>query len=79
MIDPERLTVKGLHAVGQARPPKRVIREALALKILDGEIKEGDTVEARVSDGQVVFQVSGATAWPRLCRAAVSSGICSPP
>jgi len=42
-----------------ARPLKRVIQrevlDPLSMKILDGEIQEGDTVEARIQDGKLVL------------------------
>jgi ATP-dependent Clp protease ATP-binding subunit ClpB len=57
----ELLAEKGFDPLYGARPLKRVIQrdiqDALALKILNGEIVEGDTVEAGAGDRQVVFRV----------------------
>ena len=47
-----------------ARPLKRVIQkqlvDKLALKILEGEFGEGDTVRVDTSDGELVFELGGA-------------------
>ena len=55
------LAEKGFDPLYGARPLKRVIQrdiqDALALKILNGEIVEGDRVEAGAGDGQIVFKV----------------------
>jgi ATP-dependent Clp protease ATP-binding subunit ClpB len=60
------LSREGFDPLYGARPLKRVIQrhiqDVLALKILNGEIREGDTVEAAASDDQVVFEVRRATA-----------------
>jgi len=43
-----------------ARPLKRaiqrLIQDPLAVKILDGTVKEGDNVRVDVGDGQIVFR-----------------------
>ncbi|MBW1914269.1 MAG: ATP-dependent chaperone ClpB [Deltaproteobacteria bacterium] len=50
----------GFDPVYGARPLKRTIQhlvqDPLAMKILEGSIKEGDSVTADVKDGEVVFQ-----------------------
>jgi ATP-dependent Clp protease ATP-binding subunit ClpB len=50
---------RGFDPVYGARPLKRVIQrdiqDALALKVLSGEIKEGDRVEVVVRDGEISF------------------------
>jgi ATP-dependent Clp protease ATP-binding subunit ClpB len=50
----------GFDPVYGARPLKRtiqhLIQDPLAMKILEGSIKEGDSVTADVKDGEVVFQ-----------------------
>ncbi|MBK5092686.1 MAG: ATP-dependent chaperone ClpB [Actinobacteria bacterium] len=55
------LADKGFDPLYGARPLKRVIQkdiqDALALKILNGEVVEGDRVEVDAGDGQVVFRV----------------------
>ena len=55
------LADKGFDPLYGARPLKRVIQkdiqDALALKILNGEVAEGDRVEVDAGDGQVVFRV----------------------
>jgi len=49
-----------------ARPLKRVIQkqlvDKLALKILEGEFREGDVVKVDARDGEVVFERAGAAA-----------------
>jgi ATP-dependent Clp protease ATP-binding subunit ClpB len=49
-----------------ARPLKRVIQrqlvDKLALKLLEGEFSEGDTVRVDDADGQVTFEKAGAPA-----------------
>ena len=61
----EQMAEKGFDPLYGARPLKRVIQrdiqDALALKILNGEIVEGDKVEAGASDGHVVFTVKEQT------------------
>jgi len=53
------LAEKGYDKVYGARPLRRMIQnmveDRLAEKMLDGEIKEGDTVELQVSDGSLEF------------------------
>jgi ATP-dependent Clp protease ATP-binding subunit ClpB len=53
------LATSGFDPVYGARPLKRtlqhLIQDALAVKILEGTIKEGDHVTIHVRDGQVVF------------------------
>ncbi len=47
-----------------ARPLKRVIQkqlvDKLALKLLEGEFREGDTVSVNAADGELVFESAGA-------------------
>ena len=47
-----------------ARPLKRVIQshlvDRLALKLLEGEFAEGDTVRVEARDGDLVFEKAGA-------------------
>ena len=54
------LAVEGYDPVFGARPLKRVIQSSLqnplAMKILDGTIKEGETVVVDVKDGEIVFR-----------------------
>ncbi len=56
------LADKGFDPVYGARPLKRVIQrdvqDALALKILNGDIREGDQVKVYVVDGQITFEVT---------------------
>src|SRR5437763_16679697 len=56
-----------------ARPLKRVIQkqlvDKLALRILEGEFAEGDTVEVDASDGELVFE-KGKAAKPEPEKAA---------
>ena len=56
------LSEKGFDPVYGARPLKRVIQrdvqDPLALKILEGEIREGDTVDVTVKDGSILFVVA---------------------
>jgi ATP-dependent Clp protease ATP-binding subunit ClpB len=56
----------GYDPVYGARPLKRVIQkqlvDKLALKILEGEFGEGDTVEIDVADGELTFEKSAAPA-----------------
>jgi ATP-dependent Clp protease ATP-binding subunit ClpB len=46
-----------------ARPLKRVIQsrlvDRLALKLLEGEFSEGDTVRVEARDGELVFEKTG--------------------
>ncbi|HEY5532796.1 MAG TPA: ATP-dependent chaperone ClpB [Candidatus Anoxymicrobiaceae bacterium] len=55
------LADKGFDPVYGARPLKRVIQrdvqDALALKILNGDIREGDQVKVYVADGLITFEV----------------------
>jgi len=57
------LARKGFDPAYGARPLKRLIQreiqDVLALKILNGEIAEGDAVEVGVSGEQLTFEVSG--------------------
>lgn len=57
----ELLSNEGFDPAFGARPLKRVIQrrlqDGLALKILEGEIKEGDSVSVGVVDGQIAFTV----------------------
>ncbi|MDI6715532.1 MAG: ATP-dependent chaperone ClpB [Actinomycetota bacterium] len=57
----ELLAEEGFDPAFGARPLKRVIQrklqDSLALKILEGKIKEGDSVVADVADGDIVFNV----------------------
>ncbi|MBI5755318.1 MAG: ATP-dependent chaperone ClpB [Nitrospirae bacterium] len=54
------LAVEGYDPVFGARPLKRVIQRGLqnplAMKILDGSIKEGATIIVDVKDGEIVFR-----------------------
>ena len=56
------LADKGFDPVYGARPLKRVIQrdvqDALALKILSGDIREGDQVRVYVADGLITFEVT---------------------
>jgi ATP-dependent Clp protease ATP-binding subunit ClpA len=56
----EFLADTGFDPVYGARPLKRtiqhLIQDPLALKILEGSVKEGDRVRVDVRDGQIVFQ-----------------------
>ncbi|MBI4101558.1 MAG: AAA family ATPase [Candidatus Nealsonbacteria bacterium] len=58
----EFLADKGFDANLGARPLKRVIQkrvlDPLSLKILSGEVKEGERVTVDFSDGQVVFRTA---------------------
>ncbi len=53
------LADKGYDPVYGARPLKRtiqrLIQDPLAVKILSGEFKEGDTVKVEVDDDELVF------------------------
>lgn len=55
----ELLALKGFDPVYGARPLKRVIQRevqnALAMKILEGKIREGDSVLVDVKDGKIVL------------------------
>ena len=57
----DRLASEGFDPLYGARPLKRVIQrdiqDVLALKILSGEIKEGDSVMAGADNGRLVFDV----------------------
>ena len=57
----DRLAEEGFDPLYGARPLKRVIQrdiqDVLALKILNGEIKEGDSVMAGADNGRLVFDV----------------------
>ena len=50
----------GFDPVYGARPLKRTIQhlvqDPLAMKILDGSVKEGDRITADAKDGELVFQ-----------------------
>ena len=54
------LAVEGYDPVFGARPLKRVIQRSLqnplAMKILDGSIREGQTVVVDVKDGEIIFR-----------------------
>ncbi|MCD6454880.1 MAG: AAA family ATPase, partial [Candidatus Aminicenantes bacterium] len=56
----EFLVEKGYNPVYGARPLRRAIQrhiqDPLAIEILEGKIKEGDSVIADVEDGQIVFR-----------------------
>jgi ATP-dependent Clp protease ATP-binding subunit ClpB len=56
-----------------ARPLKRVIQkqlvDKLALKLLEGEFAEGDTVRADAADGELVFEKAGSEAEPAAATA----------
>jgi ATP-dependent Clp protease ATP-binding subunit ClpB len=56
----EFLAEIGFDPVYGARPLKRVIQhhieDELALKILSGDVADGDTVKVGVEDGKVVFR-----------------------
>ncbi|MFQ5455238.1 MAG: ATP-dependent chaperone ClpB [Nitrospirota bacterium] len=55
----EYLSIEGYDQVFGARPLKRIIQRdilnPLAMKILQGEFKEGDRVEIGLDDGQLLF------------------------
>ncbi len=57
------LAERGFDPTYGARPLKRVIQrdvqDALALKVLNGEIREGDSVEVSVKDGEIAFEDAG--------------------
>jgi len=57
----ESIAEEGFDPVFGARPLKRVIQrrlqDTLALKILEGEIKEGDSVTVDAADGNITFAV----------------------
>ena len=57
------LADRGFDPVYGARPLKRVIQrdvqDTLALKILNGEVREGDRVTIGVPDGEISFDVNG--------------------
>jgi ATP-dependent Clp protease ATP-binding subunit ClpB len=59
----ELLADRGFDPMYGARPLKRVIQrdvqDALALKVLDGEVREGDRVRIGVVGGEISFDVSG--------------------
>jgi ATP-dependent Clp protease ATP-binding subunit ClpC len=54
------LAVEGYDPVFGARPLKRVIQRSLqnplAMKILDGSVKEGQSVTVDVKDGEIIFR-----------------------
>ena len=56
----EYIADKGFDPVYGARPLKReiqrLIQNPLAMKIIAGEVKEGDSFEADVQDGRIVFK-----------------------
>ena len=56
----ELLAQTGFDPVYGARPLKRTIQhlvqDPLAMKILDGSVKEGDRITADAKDGELVFQ-----------------------
>ena len=55
------LAERGFDPLYGARPLKRVIQrdlqDALAMKMLNGEIREGDTVAAKAAGGEMTFEV----------------------
>jgi ATP-dependent Clp protease ATP-binding subunit ClpB len=57
----ELLADRGFDPAYGARPLKRVIQrdvqDALALKVLNGEVREGDRVRIGVADGEISFEV----------------------
>ena len=57
----EHLATKGFDPAYGARPLKRLIQrevqDALAMKLLSGEVKEGDTVEIDGGESGLVFRV----------------------
>jgi len=64
-IDPkveEQIAKEGFDPVYGARPLKRVIQDKildeLALQIVEGKVKSGDTVTAQLQDGKVSLKVS---------------------
>ncbi len=61
----ELLAREGFDPVYGARPLKRaiqhLIQDPLAMKILEGSVKEGDRVRIEARDGRLVFQDSGNT------------------
>ncbi len=58
----ELLAERGFDPVYGARPLKRVIQrdvqDALALKVLNGEIREGDRVDVAVENKEITFRVA---------------------
>jgi ATP-dependent Clp protease ATP-binding subunit ClpB len=58
----ELLAERGFDRVYGARPLKRVIQrdvqDALAMKILDGEIREGDTATVEVEEEEIAFSTA---------------------
>jgi ATP-dependent Clp protease ATP-binding subunit ClpB len=61
----QHLAEMGYDPVYGARPLKRVIQrevqDPLALALLEGEFREGDTVQVDIHDGQLVFERAEAT------------------
>jgi len=57
-----RLVEEGYDPVYGARPLKRTIQrrllDPLALKVLEGAFREGDTVDVGVADGALTFSVA---------------------
>jgi len=64
-----RLVEEGYDPVCGARPLKRTIQrwllDPLALKVLEGAYREGDTAAVGVADGELTFSV----AWPTAAAA----------
>jgi ATP-dependent Clp protease ATP-binding subunit ClpB len=60
----ELIASKGFDPVFGARPVKRTIQrmieDPLSMRILDGEFSEGDTINAEISDGKIVFSRAAA-------------------
>jgi ATP-dependent Clp protease ATP-binding subunit ClpB len=56
----EMLAEIGFDPVYGARPIKRAIQrqvlDPLAMKVLEGEFSEGDTIQVDVEDGEIVFE-----------------------
>jgi ATP-dependent Clp protease ATP-binding subunit ClpA len=57
-----RLVEEGYDPVYGARPLKRTIQrrllDPLAMKVLEGGFREGDTVDVGVTDGELTFAVA---------------------
>ena len=56
----DKLAEQGFDPVYGARPLRRtiqaIIEDGVAEMMLDGRLKKGDKVEARVSDGKIVLE-----------------------
>ncbi|MDP2720998.1 MAG: AAA family ATPase, partial [bacterium] len=56
----DKIAKEGFDPVWGARPLKRVIQnlilDELAMQVVEGKIKAGDTVEASLKDGRIVFK-----------------------